>query len=150
MADETPSLHIDSDWKKQAQEEKRKLAEEQQKAAAAKPAAATAPSAPGAPKTGPAQGRAGGSAKARQLPAASFGTLVQSMATSALYSLADAEGQGADPAMSLDLAKHHIDSLGILEEKTKGNLTDDEKKLLETALYQVRMQFVQVGSRFTL
>jgi len=47
MADEQPSLHIDTDWKKQAQEEKRKLAEAQEKQrateAAAKSAAPTAP-----------------------------------------------------------------------------------------------------------
>ena len=39
MADEKPSLHIDTDWKKQAQEEKRKLAEEEQKRAAEREAA---------------------------------------------------------------------------------------------------------------
>src|SRR5205823_9890369 len=50
MAEEQPSLHIDTDWKKQAQEEKRRLAEDEQKrAAASKPAASAAPAATAAP-----------------------------------------------------------------------------------------------------
>ena len=51
--------------------------------------------------------------------------------------------------VDLDLAKHHIDILGLLEEKTKGNLTDEEKKLLDQALYEVRMQYVQIAQRAT-
>ena len=43
------------------------------------------------------------------------------------------------------MAKHHIDTLAVLEEKTSGNLTDEEKKLLDNALYEVRMRYVQVA-----
>ena len=39
---------------------------------------------------------------------------------------------------------HHIDLLDVLEEKTKGNLSDDEKRVLDTVLYELRMQYVQV------
>ncbi|KKK79638.1 hypothetical protein LCGC14_2831470, partial [marine sediment metagenome] len=46
---------------------------------------------------------------------------------------------------NLQLAKHHVDTLAVLETKTQGNLTDDEKKLLDNALYEVRMAYVQAA-----
>ena len=52
MAEEQPSLHIDTDWKKQAQEEKRRLAEQEQKKAAAAPAAKVADPAQEPSRTG--------------------------------------------------------------------------------------------------
>ncbi|HUB24241.1 MAG TPA: DUF1844 domain-containing protein [Tepidisphaeraceae bacterium] len=147
MADEKPSLHIDTDWKKQAQEEKRRLAEQ----AAAKSAA---PVTPGAEITEPAEtpemaaGRGGGRQRG-QMPAASFVTLVQSLMTQALFYLGDLTARGAEPSVNLDMAKHQIDTLGVLEEKSKGNLTEDEQRLLDTALYEVRMRYVNVASQFT-
>ena len=47
----------------------------------------------------------------------------------------------------LEQAKHFIDMLGVLEEKTKGNLTDDESRSLESVLFDLRMGFVEVSSR---
>jgi hypothetical protein len=47
------------------------------------------------------------------------------------------------------MAKHQIDILGILEEKTRGNLAEEEKQLLDTALYEARMRYVSVASQFT-
>jgi hypothetical protein len=138
MADEKSAIHIDTDWKKQAQEEKRKLAEQ---AASSKPAAAATTAAPAA------EGRA--SARQRQLPPASFATLVQSLMTQALFYLGDLATRGAEPTVNLDMAKHQIDTLSVIEEKTKNNLTEDEQKLLDTALYEVRMRYVSVASQFT-
>ena len=46
--------------------------------------------------------------------------------------------------VDLELAKHHIDTLKVLEEKTAGNLDEEEKKLMEQASYQVQMLFLQV------
>ena len=46
------------------------------------------------------------------------------------------------PVVRLELARHHIDTLGVLEEKTKGNLTDEEHEMLETVLHQLRMVFL--------
>ncbi len=46
----------------------------------------------------------------------------------------------------LELAKHYIDMLQVIEEKTRGNLTPDEKQLLDQVLYETRMIFVQVSS----
>jgi len=42
-------------------------------------------------------------------------------------------------------AKYHIDLLGILAEKTKGNLSSEEEKLLQALLYDLRMRFVEAG-----
>jgi hypothetical protein len=149
MADEKPTLHIDNDWKRQAQEEKKRLAE-QEAAKAQEAALKSAPSAssvglgPAAP--GAVAGREG--ARANANPAASFGSLVQSVLTQVLFYLGDLSARGGEPAVNLDLAKHHIDTLGVLEEKTKGNLADDEKKLLDTALYETRMRYVNVASQY--
>jgi len=153
MPDETPSLHIDTDWKKQAQEEKRKLAEQER----AKKDAATAPALSGSPpssggvasltpSTGTATAR--GARTQREAPEASFSTLVQSMMTQSLFYLGDLAPRGSEPQVNLDMAKHQIDTLGVLEEKTKGNLTDDEKRLLDAALYEVRMRYVNVASQY--
>jgi hypothetical protein len=145
MADEKPSLHIDTDWKKQAQEEKRRLAEEAAAKAAA-PAAGT--EAVGVPEE-PGAGARPGARQRGQLPQASFMTLVQSLMTQALFYLGELAARGAEPSVNLDMAKHQIDTLGVLEEKTKGNLTEDEQRLMDTALYEVRMRYVNVASQFT-
>ena len=48
------------------------------------------------------------------------------------------------PNVNRNLAKHFVDTLGILEEKTRGNLTDDEAALLTETLHQLRMAYVAV------
>jgi hypothetical protein len=47
--------------------------------------------------------------------------------------------------VALDLAKFNIDLLGVLEAKTKGNLTDAENQTLSRALYELRMHYVEMG-----
>jgi len=168
MADEQPSgLHIDTDWKKQAQEEKRRLAEEEQRRAADRERAAAASTAapPGmgagpaagspasvGPGAAPARGRAGapGTAAGRErgMPDASVGTLVNSLMTQVLLYLGELAPRGAEPQVNLDMAKFNIDLLGVLEEKTKNNLTPEEQKLLDTALYETRMRYVQIASQY--
>lgn len=153
MAEEQPSLHIDTDWKKQAQEEKRRLAE-QEKAKAEQPKPPVAPppfagAVPGASAGASAQSRpAGGRPGQRELPPPSFAALVQSIVTQILFYLGDLSPRGSEPQINLDMAKHQIDILGILEEKTKSNLTDDEKHLLDAALYETRMRYVSVASQY--
>jgi hypothetical protein len=148
MAEEQPSLHIDTDWKKQAQEEKKRLAEKAQQEQAA-PAAAVAPVAAAAPGAPTAAGRsARGQRGARELPPASIGTLAQSLMTQALYYLGDAAYQGADPVQSLDMAKHNIDTLTVLEEKTGEKLTEEERHALDLALHNARTRFINVASQF--
>jgi len=157
MAEEQPSLHIDTDWKKQAQEEKRRLAEDEQKRAAEREAAhRTTPSVDpsgvaASAATGPARGRAGSPqtrGRERALPEANFATLVNSLMTQVLLYLGDLTPRGVEPQVNLDMAKFNIDLLAVLEEKTKGNLTADEQKLLDNALYEVRMRYVSVASQY--
>jgi len=139
MAEE--KLHIDTDWKKQAQEEKRRLAEQAAATKAKEPAII-------APPSGPGEARAAGRPRA-QMPPASFSTLVQSLLTQALFYLGDLSARGAEPTVNLEMAKHQIDTLGVLEEKTKGNLSEDEQKLMDTVLYEARMRYVSVAAQFT-
>jgi len=164
MAEDKPSLHIDDDWKKQAQEEKRRLAEQQQKAAAAPPAprvpppglgvppAAAPGMAPADPRGAPTAAAPAGGARAargqRQVPEASFASLVQSILTQALFYLGELSPYGGEPTLNLDMARLQVDTLGVLEQKTVNNLTDDEKRLIDAALYDVRTRFVAVASQF--
>ncbi len=162
MAEEKPSLHIDTDWKKQAQEEKRKLAEQEHKRAAEREAAnrtaapGTAASAavgvPGATAaTEPARGRTGSPGtrgRERALPEASFTTLVNSLTTQVLLYLGDLTPRGVEPQVNLDMAKFNVDLLGVLEEKTKRNLSAEEQKMLDNALYETRMRYVSVASQY--
>ena len=82
------------------------------------------------------------------MPPASFAGIVSFLVTQALFYLGDIAPRGGEPIVNLDMAKQHIDMLAILEEKTKGNLTEEEKKLLDSALYEVRMRYVSVASQY--
>jgi hypothetical protein len=144
MADDPISLHIDTDWKKQAQEEKKRLAEEQAQRAAAKPAAAAATPGGAAPQAG----RGSSGRTTRDMPPASFATLVQTSLTQALFYMGELGGQGAEGGVNLDMAKHQIDTLAVLEDKTRNNLSPDEQRLLDAALYESRMRYVQVASQY--
>ena len=77
----------------------------------------------------------------------SFATLVLSLSTQALMCLGEiSEGPGEEPRQDLPAARNIIDPLAVLEQKTKGNLTEDESALLERILYDLRMRFVQLSS----
>jgi hypothetical protein len=147
MAEE-PSLHIDTDWKKQAQEEKRRLAEQDKEKASAPPSSAAPPDPRVAPPVGATSARARPGAERGQLPPPSFAALVQSIVTQILFYVGDLATRGQEPMINLDMAKHQIDILGILEEKSKGNLTEDEQRLLDAALYETRMRYVAVSQQF--
>lgn len=146
MSEDQPSLHIDTDWKKQAQEEKRRLAEqqEQQRSAARVPTAAPMPAPAGARGAPGAGGRAG----RREAPTASFQSLVQSLMTQALLYLGEITARGIEPMLDLDRAKYQIDLLGVLDDKTRNNLTPDEQHLLDATLYELRTRFIHAASEF--
>jgi hypothetical protein len=81
------------------------------------------------------------------LPEINFINFIFSLSTSALIQL----GEIQDPltqqqAKNLPLAKQTIDLIGMLKEKTKGNLTPDEERLIESALYDLRMRYVKATS----
>ena len=80
----------------------------------------------------------------QQLPKLNFATFIFSLNSSALVHL----GMLEEPATqkktkNLPLAKQTIDILGMLEEKTQGNLTDDEDKMLKNILYDLRINYIK-------
>jgi hypothetical protein len=73
-----------------------------------------------------------------------FVTFALSLASSAFVHMGDApHPELGTPAENLALAKQTIDILGMLEVKTKGNLTPDEEKFLENLLADLRIRFVE-------
>lgn len=122
--DSAPKLQIDSDWKAQAQAEKAQL-EQQEKAREQKAVEDTQQ--PG------------------KLPQADFKSLMGVLASQAIMGL----GAVNDPktgrvVIDLDGARFSIDLLGVLEEKTKGNLTDEQAKEITQILAELRSRFVQI------
>jgi hypothetical protein len=78
------------------------------------------------------------------LPQVTFATFVFSMCSSALVHLGEVpEPETQRTVVDLDVAKQIIDTLGMLEEKTKGNLDPDEERLLKSMLYDLRVRYVQ-------
>ena len=80
------------------------------------------------------------------MPEVTFMAFIMSLNTSALYHL----GEIADPEtgkkiVDLSLARHAIDTLVLLQEKTKGNLDSDEAEMLKNILYDVKIRFVQIA-----
>lgn len=75
-----------------------------------------------------------------------FGTFVISLASSAAFALGEAPHPETGAKLKdLSLAKQTIDVLAMLQEKTRGNLADEEHKLLEAVLYDLRLRFVQAS-----
>ena len=84
-------------------------------------------------------GSAGGA-----LPPVDFHTFILSLGSSALLHLGELEHPDAGaPRKDLALAKQTIDMLAMIEEKTKGNLTPAEEKLIESLLYDLRLRYVE-------
>ncbi len=78
------------------------------------------------------------------LPEVTFATFVYSLSTSALVHLGEIpEPISEKMDRNLPLAKQTIDILGILQEKTQGNLTPEEENLLNSFLYDLRMRYVK-------
>ena len=118
-----PKIHVDSDWKAQARAEKEQLSKQEQEAVEAKAQAQRAP-----------------------LPPPSFTLLVISLVSQARICLGDMDNPiTKKKQVDLEAAKHHIDMLEMLDAKTSGNLSDEEKKLLDSVLYELRMRYVQMS-----
>ena len=73
-----------------------------------------------------------------------FERLVASLYMTAMMQLGLVQEEGQQPAADLLGAKQTIDTIGLLQEKTKGNLTDQEQHLLQNCLYELRMGFVEL------
>lgn len=78
------------------------------------------------------------------LPEVNFSSFVFSLSTSAMYHFGDfPDPVSKKTEKNLSAAKQTIDILGMLKEKTEGNLDDNEKKLLESMLFELRMRYVK-------
>ena len=137
---ESPKIIVDEDWKGRVEAEKH--AAEQKKAAAPSAGAAAVPDQPAKPA---AASSAAGPAARPNLPPppATLEFLVTTLATQAMMAL----GQMVNPIsgkadLRLPEAKHFIDMLTVLEEKTAGNRTPDESSLLDGFLHELRMAYV--------
>jgi hypothetical protein len=79
------------------------------------------------------------------LPAIDFSTFVMSLSHSVLVNLGDAPDPEGNQNVHLELARQTIDLLTLLQEKTRNNLTGPEEHLLEQALYDLRVRYVEVS-----
>ncbi len=121
---------VDEDWKEQAKKEKEVLAAQEvltrtKEEAEKKPEEKERP----------------------PLPKGDFAALISMLVTQALFALGvlEVEGQEEKREPDLEMAKYNIDMLETIAEKTEGNLSDQEKQVLETTLHQVRMAYVKVA-----
>jgi hypothetical protein len=114
---EKPKIIVDDDWKEKVRAEKEALQKHQE------------------PQSAQPQ---------QKIPPASFALLLTSMATQALAEMGQFPDESGKATVRLDHAKHVIDTLGILETKTKGNLTADESVILTQLLHELRMTYVAV------
>lgn len=96
------------------------------------------------PGTGNAASDKGGDPS---LPAIDFTTFLLSLASSVLVHLGELESPDGPQAPNLPLAKQTIDILGLLSNKTRGNLTAEEDKLLTHLLYDLRLKYVDARKR---
>ena len=121
---EEKKIIVDEDWKKEAQREKEVLAAQEEEEEKKKAEEDT--------RRGP-------------LPKGNFAALISMLVTQAFFAMGLLQVKGEEKREpDLELAKYNIDMLETIEEKTKGNLTEEEKKVLENTLSQVRMAYVQV------
>jgi len=119
-----PEILIDSDWKSQAQAEKERLAEAEAQS-----------------KSGP-----GGAPAPGELPPADFSALVGMLATQALMYLGGmADRKSGQLIFDPEMARFYIDLLAVVEEKTKGNTSEQEAADLAGALQELRMRFVELA-----
>lgn len=122
--EDAPKIHVDSDWKAEAQAEKERLA-----------------------STERAQARkSGGRARAGDLPPADFRTLIGVLASQAIMGLG-AIGDPKTGRVVVDLpgAQFSIDLLSVLEQKTRGNLDEEERKELQQVLAELRSRYVEIS-----
>ena len=127
MSDEEsskPKIIIDEGWKEQVQAEKESLLHKKQE---------------GEEETAHPHG---------PLPEASLSMLVTTLATQAMVALGQIPNPlSGQPQLDLEHAKHFIDTLAVVEEKTAGNRTPEETQLLVHMLHELRLGFVEAQNR---
>ena len=81
--------------------------------------------------------------KGQSLPAVTFSAFVLSIASSALVHLGEVPDPESGQTMrNLEVAKHNIDVLSMLRDRTVGNLDADEMRLIDAVLYELRLKYV--------
>ena len=85
-------------------------------------------------------------AKRTPLPEVNFNSLIFSLSSSALLHIGEiSDPQSGETKKDLDLAKHSIDIIAMLKDKTKGNLTDEEQQFLDNILTDLRLRYVKAS-----
>ena len=96
------------------------------------------------PKKEEAAGKPEEETQRAPLPEVNFNSLIFSLSSSALFHLGEiADPQTGKKNQDLPIAKHTIDTIGMLKDKTKGNLDDEEEKFLEGILTDLRWRYVK-------
>ena len=128
--DSAARKHVDEDWKERVDQEKSQPAPAAAPAPVAMPAPADSALEPaGTPETGPVEAR--------------FDVFVSGLSMEALIGLGDLPHPTTKKrSVNLPQAKYLIDLLGMLEEKTRGNLSAEESQLMQDLLYQLRMRYL--------
>ena len=83
-------------------------------------------------------------------PPVTFDHLVQQLYLSAMIQMGAGAPEGQRPRIDILGAKQTIDLLGVIAEKTKGNLTEAEDRTLQTALFEARMAFLELTNMITM
>ena len=118
-----PKIIVDEDWKEQVQQEKEQLQKTEHQEQPEEPVAG-------------------------ELPPASFLTLLSMLGAQAMSGLGIMpDPTTGQPHVNRPLAKHCIDTIGILQDKTKGNLSEDEAAHIRDALHQLRMLYVSTSKQ---
>ena len=80
------------------------------------------------------------------LPEVNFSTFIISLSTEVLFHLGEfPHPVSGERKKDLPMAKHAIDTRAMLKEKTQGNISDEEKQLLEGMLYDLRMAYIRTS-----
>ncbi|CAK8718447.1 DUF1844 domain-containing protein [Candidatus Electronema halotolerans] len=79
------------------------------------------------------------------MPEVSFISFILSLNTTALFHLGDIpHPETGQKVLDMELARHSIDTLAMLEEKTKGNLNNEEQELISRIVYELKMRFIRM------
>ncbi len=118
-ASDEPKIIVDDDWKSQVEQEKEQLKQQQESSGDEQPD------------------------DLGELPPATFMVLMSTLATQAMAAMGLLpDPMTGKPTINLPMAKHFVDLLAMLQEKTKGNLTEEESDHLRDGLHQLRMVYV--------
>jgi len=126
MADDEKKIIIDENWKSQVQSEKEELEESRKEGGG---------------------DAAGGPSAASAFPPASFEMHLSALVTEAMVALGKIPHPlSGQPEKNLGQAKYIVDTVEMLEEKTRGNLSEQESLAITDLLHQLRMLYVAVQS----